>query len=236
MRILLISDIHANPWALHAVELNAGPVDQILCAGDTVNYGPRPGPILDWLRRLDAVTVRGNHDNAVAFAVDPKASPAKQLLALAMRDWTRQQLDATDLGWLLSLERRATCQYAGCRFVLVHGTSLDPLYDYRLTPNASEGLLDELTQGVKADVLLVGHTHLPLLRKHRELTIVNPGSVGQPLDGDPRAAYAVWDDGEITLRRAEYDRTTVIDALARLPLNHKLIEDLQNTLSRGSIA
>jgi putative phosphoesterase len=235
MRILLISDIHANSWALHAVVQDAGPVDQILCAGDTVNYGPRPGAVLDWLRCISAVTVRGNHDHAVAFAVDPKASPAKQRLAPVLRDWTRRQLEATDLGWLLSLERRLMWQHAGCRFMLVHGTPLDPLYDYRLTPSASEGLLDELTQGVKADVLLVGHTHLPLLRKHRDLTIVNPGSVGQPLDGDPRAAYAVWDDGEITLRRVEYDRTAAIDALARLPLDHKLIADLQNTLSRGSI-
>ncbi len=186
MRILLISDIHANAWALHAVERDAGEVDQILCAGDTVNYGPRPGAVLDQLRRLNAVTVRGNHDHAVAFAVDPKASPAKQPLALVMRDWTRRQLEANDLGWLLSLKRRLTPQYAGCRFMLVHGTPLDPLYDYRMTPGASDKLLDELTQGVKADVLLAGHTHLPLLRKHRDLTIVNPGSVGQPLDGDPR--------------------------------------------------
>lgn len=235
MRILLISDIHANAWALHAVERDAGEVDQILCAGDTVNYGPRPGAVLDQLRRLNAVTVRGNHDHAVAFAVDPKASPAKQPLALVMRDWTRRQLEANDLGWLLSLKRRLTPQYAGCRFMLVHGTPLDPLYDYRMTPGASDKLLDELTQGVKADVLLAGHTHLPLLRKHRDLTIVNPGSVGQPLDGDPRAAYAVWDDGEITLRRVEYDRTAAMDALARLPLDHKLVADLQNTVSRGSI-
>ena len=105
MRILLISDIHANSWALHAVEQDAGPVDQILCAGDTVNYGPRPGAILDRLREREVVTVRGNHDNAVAFAVDPKASPAKQPLALAMRDWTRRQLEPTDFAWLLSLER-----------------------------------------------------------------------------------------------------------------------------------
>lgn len=235
MRILLISDIHANSWALHAVEQDAGPVDQILCGGDTVNYGPRPGAVLDRLRRLDIVTVRGNHDHAVAFAADPKASPAKQPLALVMRDWTRRQLEATDLGWLLSLERRLTRQYAGCRFMLVHGTPLDPLHDYRLTPSASDGLLNDLTQCVKADVLLVGHTHLPLLRRHRDLTIINPGSVGQPLDGDPRAAYAIWDDGEITLRRVEYDRTAAIDALARLPLDHKLMADLQNTLSRGSI-
>lgn len=87
MRLLIISDIHANPWALSAVASDAGPVDAILCAGDFVNYGPDPAPVISWVRSQGVIAVRGNHDHAVAFNADPKASPTKQLLALAMRDW-----------------------------------------------------------------------------------------------------------------------------------------------------
>jgi putative phosphoesterase len=236
MRILLISDLHANPWALRAVEEDAGPVDHILCAGDTVNYGPRPGAAWERLCELGALSVRGNHDHAVGWGADPRASPAKQPLALAMRDWTRQQLSEATLAQLRSLELSLVRDYGGCRFMVLHGTPVDPLYDYRLTPKISEPLLAQLLQGVKADVLVVGHTHLPLLRSQHGCTILNPGSVGQPLDGDYRASYALWRDGEVLLRRTEYDRVAATQALAQLPLNFALSAALQRTLWRGSIA
>ena len=234
MRILLLSDIHANPWALRAVRADAHAAEHTLCAGDSVNYGPDPARVIHWLRNHQAVTVRGNHDNAVAFATDPKASPAKEPLAMAMRDWTRDQLEPADMAWLLARERKLLWEEGGVRFLIVHATPVDPLYDYRLTPDASDSLVAELTRGVKADVLLVGHTHLPLLRKARNLTIVNPGSVGQPLDGDPRAAYAIWEDGEVTLHRVDYDRQAAADALAKLPLNQEIIGKLQTTLWQGA--
>jgi putative phosphoesterase len=177
--------------------------------------------------------VRGNHDHAVAFAVDPKASPAKEPLALAMRDWTRDHLDPVQAGWLLKLPRKLDCHVGGTKFVLVHGTPVDPLYDYRLQPEISKQLLDELVGGIKADVLVVGHTHLPVHRSHGSLQIVNPGSVGQPLDGDPRAAYAIWEDGKIELKRVEYDRSALFDALRRLPLSQQHVDDLIYTLEHG---
>ena len=234
MRILLLSDIHANSWALRAVRADARAAEHTLCAGDVVNYGPDPTRVISWLRNHQAVTVRGNHDHAVAYSTDPKASPTKEPLALAMRDWTRDQLEPADMAWLLARERKLLWEEGGVRFLIVHATPVDPLYDYRLTPNASDSLVAELTRGVKADVLLVGHTHLPLLRKYRNLTIVNPGSVGQPLDGDPRAAYAIWEDGEVTLRRVDYDRQAAVDALAKLPLNQEIIGKLQTTLWQGA--
>jgi putative phosphoesterase len=235
MRILLISDIHANPWALWAVEADAGPVDHILFTGDAVNYGPDPARCIQWLEQHEVIGVRGNHDHAVAFAVDPKASPSKEPLALAMRNWTRDHLDPVQIGWLLQLPRELDCIAGGAKLVLVHGTPADPLYDYRLRPDCPESLLDELISGVKADVLMVGHTHLPLLRSHGSLKIVNPGSVGQPLDGDPRAAYALWEDGEVTLRRIEYDRSEALAGLSRLPLARHLVDDLRRTLDRGAL-
>jgi putative phosphoesterase len=236
MRILLLSDIHANPWALRAVCAGAGPVDHVLCAGDTVNYGPDPNRAIAWLRTHQAISVLGNHDHAVAFRADPKGSSAKAPVALAMRDWTREQLEPADMAWLVSLKRQILWEVGGVRFMIVHASPLDPLYDIRLKPTVSESLLAQLTHEVKADVLVVGHTHRPLLRQQHNLTIVNPGTVGgAPYDGDPRAAYAIWDDGQITLRRADYDRNAVFDALAQLPLDPKQIEILQKALFQGSI-
>jgi putative phosphoesterase len=233
MRVLILSDVHANPWALRAVEADAGPVHRILFAGDAVNYGPDPAACVDWLEQHGVVGVRGNHDHAVAFAVDPKASPAKEPLALAMRDWTRDQLDPIQAGWLLKLPRKLDCHLGGAKFVLVHGTPAEPLYDYRLQPEIPDRLLEELLAGVKADVLIAGHTHLPVRRSLGSLRIVNPGSAGQPLDGDPRAAYAIWEDGAIELKRVEYDRSELFESLRRLPLPQHNIEDLIYTLKYG---
>jgi putative phosphoesterase len=235
MRLLIISDVHANVWALWAVEADAGPVDHILFAGDAVNYGPEPRRSIEWLEQHEVIGVRGNHDHAVAFGADPRASPAKQPLALAMRDWTREQIDPAQTAWLVKLPRQLDCFVGGVKFYVVHGTPVDPLYDYRLKPDCPESLLEQVLVEVKADVLVAGHTHLPLLRPHGSMRIVNPGSVGQPLDGDPRAAYAIWDDGEIIPRKVEYERSAAMDALACTGLPRNVVWSLQETLRQGEM-
>lgn len=235
MRILIISDVHANPWALIAVEQDAGAVDHILCAGDSVNYGPAPGIAVGWLREHGVICVRGNHDHAVAFEKDPKASPAKQALAVAMRDWTRKQLGGDDLAWLTRLPVSLHWELNGTRFVITHATPLEPLYDYRLTPELRDAMLDKIIGRLEADILVVGHTHLPMLRHHGNLSIVNPGSVGQPLDGNPSASYAIWEDGRLTLRRVEYDLSLPLDALGRLPLDAPIVDDLAHMLQHARV-
>jgi putative phosphoesterase len=235
MRLLILSDVHANPWALDAVGRDAGAVDHILCAGDCVNYGLAPGIVVGWLREHGAIAVRGNHDHAVAFHADPRASPAKQALALAMRDWTRRQLGDDDLLWLTRLPVSLHWELDGTRFVITHATPLEPLYDYRLTPELRDAMLDKIIGHLEADVLIVGHTHLPMMRRHGRLSIVNPGSVGQPLDGDPRASYAIWEDGRVTLRRVEYDLASPLDALSRLPLDAPIVDDLAHMLQHARV-
>jgi len=234
MRILIISDIHANPWALEAVEKDAGQVDRVLCAGDTVNYGPAPGACIDWLKKNDAAVICGNHDHAVAADADPKAAPGKQPLALAMRDWTRTQLRAPDIEWLRRLPRQKTFELADAVWLMLHGTPADPLYDYRLRPDVADQILDKMMHDVAAEVLVVGHTHLPFVRVRRKLQIVNPGSVGQPLDGDSRAAYAIWNKGKIELRRVAYDQSPLLTALRALPLIESQIEDLARIIQTGT--
>jgi predicted phosphodiesterase len=153
-----------------------------------------------------------------------------------MRDWTREQLDPIQAGWLLGLPRQLDCHIGGVKFVLVHGTPVDPLYDYRLQPDIPDHLLYELIGQIKADVLVVGHTHLPVQRTRGSLRILNPGSVGQPLDGDPRTAYAIWEDDSIELRRVDYDRSELFQALSLVPLSPHHVDDLIYTLKHGRMA
>ena len=104
-----------------------------------------------------------------------------------------------------------------------------------MSPQVRDDVLREITGALGADVLLIGHMHRPFLRRLDELEIVNPGSVDQPLDGDPRAAYAVWEEGEVTLGRAAYDQTVCIKALSQLPLAPPQGEQLIGILWAGQI-
>ncbi len=236
MRILMISDIHANPWALDAIQEDAGPCDYVLCAGDVVTYGPNGSACIAWLRDHEAIVARGNHDNAVAFNAHPRASPSKAHLALAMRDWARRSLTASDISWLSRLPVRLLWSAGSTQFEVLHATPLDPMYDYRLRPEISDVDLASLLGGCRsADVLLVGHTHLPLDRKYGPLKIVNPGSAGQPLDGDPRAAYAVWEDGQILLRRVAYDQAALLRDIQNMPIEPDIAAGLTKTLINGKL-
>jgi len=235
-RILIVSDVHANPWALEAIEREAGPVDGIFCVGDSVSYGPDPVAVLTWLRRRNATVIQGNHDHAVAHDADPKAAPAKRLLALAMRDWTRAQLPQAEREYLGSLPRRRSVEVAGNRFLLIHGSPADELFDYRMAPGAPQALLDAVMAGLDTNVVVLGHTHLPMLRRAAALQVVNPGSSGQPLDGDPRACYALWEDGAFRLMRVAYDVRPLLDAIGRTGLPSEIREGLSEIIVNASLS
>lgn len=235
MKLLIVSDTHANPWALDAVLNDAGSVDHVLFAGDAVNYGPDPRSVIARLRELGAIGVCGNHDHAVAWSTDPRASAAKQPIALAMRDWTRGQVDAADVAWLARLPLHLTVKIDATSFALYHATPRDAMFDYSLVPTVGDAYLGEIVGGVDADVLVVGHTHLPFVRQSERVRVVNPGSVGQPLDGDPRASYALWQDGEINLRRVAYDVDSAAAATERVDLPAEMRGSLIETLRRGRV-
>jgi putative phosphoesterase len=219
MRILILSDLHGNIWALRAILEAAGRVDAVLFAGDAVNYGPSPRGVLSWLRRAGAVAVRGNHDHAASFGADPKASPRKARLAQALLDWTREALREEDLAYLRSLPLYAVwAGDDGVRFALIHGSLQDPLYDYRLDPEVGEEALLEAAETLRAEVVIFGHTHLPFVRAIGGKLFVNPGSAGQPLDGDPRASFALYEGGWVTLHRVAYPMEELFRALEGLPL------------------
>ena len=211
MKILLLSDIHANWVALKAVLAAEPNIDGLIVLGDLVNYGPHPAECVRWAQANVAPgwIVQGNHDRAFGHDEDPRCSAPYRVLAEAMQHATVGRLATPEKSYLAGLPAGQTSLLGNARCFLCHSIPSDPLYGY-LQPSASPTRWKaEIAAAGKPDYLLVGHTHLQHVRLVESTMVVNPGSVGQPKGGDPRAAYAVWDDGQVKLRRAEYDVESV---------------------------
>lgn len=219
MKYAILGDIHANLCALQAVlaAIEGDGVDRILSVGDVVGYGAAPRQAIQILRELDVTVVKGNHDAACVGEIDPAYFNP---YARAAVDWTVTQLEPGDLAWLKALPLVAEFEHC----LVAHGTLSQPeRFDYIQSVADAEPSLEELTR----PVCFVGHTHVPvsIMRLVDDPTrtcytmdpvldlaevrgaIVNVGSVGQPRDEDPRAAYGLFDteEGCVTIRRVEYD-------------------------------
>jgi putative phosphoesterase len=231
VRVLVVSDIHGNWPALEAVA--AVPHDAVLCLGDIVGYGPQPGECLRWLRANGAVIVQGNHDRALADDVPPRCRPDFEWLAAAAAGIGRQQLDDGEKAFLRALPPTRRLVLDDKRVVMVHATPVDPLYSYLpLDPDRWR----RAVVGIDADILLVGHTHLPFHIRLDHLHVVNPGSVGQPKDGDPRAAYAVIEDGIPKLARVAYPIERTVERLRAAGVATRASEALAGLLRTGRVA
>ncbi len=228
MRILVVSDLHGNWPALEAVA--ATPHEAIVCLGDIVGYGPEPGACLRWLRAEGAHIVQGNHDRALADQVPPRCRPDFEWLATATADIARRQLRDEDMDFLKTLPRRQEVVLGGKRLVLLHATPADPLYSY-LGPDREKWRL--AVAGIEADFLLVGHTHLPFHFQFDGFQVLNPGSLGQPKDGDPRAAYAVIEDGVATLERASCPVERTVEGLVASEVDPAAVAALAMLLRTG---
>jgi putative phosphoesterase len=210
MRVGVISDIHANRVALDAVLEDMPDVDALVCAGDVVGYNPWPGDCVDAMRERDVPTIMGNHDRSV---VTGTGYPGNRMADAGVHH-AIDELDDDQTAWLRSLSEERTC-FDG-RLKIVHGHPDDP--DRYTYPGLfSEDMLDE------EDVLVMGHTHVQHHEIYDDGVVMNPGSVGQPRDSDPRAAYAVVDLDDLTVEdhRVEYDIEAVIEAIddAGLPVD-----------------
>ncbi|WP_254532199.1 metallophosphoesterase family protein [Natrinema gelatinilyticum] len=197
MKVGLISDVHGNRVALEAVLEEMPPVEEVLCAGDVVGYNPWPADCVDALREWDVPTVMGNHDAAVVEGAAFRFNG----MARAGVEHAKTCLSDEQLEWVASLPtERLECDG---RVKLVHGHPDDPERYTRYTypRDFSSRLLGD------EDVLVLGHTHVQGVERFADGIVVNPGSVGQPRDGDPRAGYAVVDLEAMTVetRRVEYD-------------------------------
>jgi putative phosphoesterase len=213
MRILLISDVHANWPALAAVA--AEPFDACLCLGDLVDYGCEPAPVIDWVRRHALACVRGNHDHMVAQNVVTNGVGGFRYLSGATRRLSRERISEPDRRYLADLPVTKYLTLGGLRFLLVHATPRDPLDEY--APPEVDFWRRRL-DNVDADFVCVGHTHFPYELFTADARVINPGSVGLPRDGDPRASYAVLEGAKVTFRRVEYDVAKTLDALAASPI------------------
>jgi putative phosphoesterase len=210
MRVGVISDIHANRVALDAVLEDMPEVDALVCAGDVVGYNPWPSECVDAMRERDVPTIMGNHDRSV---VTETGYPGNRMADAGVRH-AIDELDDDQMEWLRSLPEERTC-FDG-RMKIVHGHPDDP--DRYTYPGLfSEDMLDE------EDMLVMGHTHVQHHEIYDDGVVMNPGSVGQPRDSDPRAAYAVVDLDDLTVEdhRVEYDIEAVIEAIddAGLPVD-----------------
>jgi putative phosphoesterase len=220
MRVGIIADIHGNVVALDAVLSDMPEVDRLVCAGDVVGYNPWHAECvaamrgrgealsedaratLDGSERRTVPTVIGNHDRAVAF---DDARGFNEMAVAGVRH-ARETLPADGLEWLADLpEERVACDG---RVKIVHGHPEDPdRYTYPQEYHA--GMLGD------EEALVMGHTHVQGHAVFDEGLVMNPGSVGQPRDDDPRAAYSVLDFEEYTIesRRVEYDVEAVVEAV-----------------------
>lgn len=230
MKILLVSDIHSNWPALKAVTEAEPDFDACLCAGDIVDYATEPVPCVDWIRRHATICVRGNHDHAVAQRVVPQGGPGFRGLARATRPMHWEALDEERLTWLETLPVTAYVTLDGLQFFLVHGTPRDPLDEY-LIDDARQW--EDRLQHVDADIVCVGHTHQPFELQLSNKRVINPGSVGQPRDGNPRASYAVIERGRVEFRRVEYDIRETLDALERVGIAAETIAFAEEVLLQG---
>jgi putative phosphoesterase len=203
MKIGLIADPHANLAAFQAVLKHMPRVDEIICAGDLVGYGAEPNEVVDLAKAKGVQTVLGNHDYG---AVARDAAGFNPFAARAVL-WTADNLRADNAEYIRRLPEELKLTRGGKRIYIVHGSPRDPLFEY-IFPDLSNRELLELTRDVKADVIVLGHTHVPMHRIIQGKLILNPGGVGQPRDRDPRASYmllTVNEEIKVEHRRVKYD-------------------------------
>lgn len=236
MRVAVLSDIHGNLPALLAVLDAIGPVDALWQLGDIVGYGPQPDAVVTALRDAGAGGVRGNHDAAALGLIDAGAFNDDARIAI---EWTTACLDAPARDWLAALPQRTV----DGDFTMAHGSPRDPIWEYVYsTPVARANL-----GAFDTPHCLVGHTHVPLafrvqdghietiqpshgstLRLDGGRTILNPGSVGQPRDGDPRACGMILDTDAMSVewRRVRYPVAETQARMRAAGLPPRLIERL----------
>lgn len=219
MRYAIIADIHANLAAFTAVldDIESrGGVEEVWCLGDVVGYGPDPHQCIELLRQHNHVCVAGNHDWAAIGKLS--LSEFNPDAAAACR-WTAKQLSPEDIGYLESLP----LVIEKGDFTLVHGSPREPIWEYLLSISSAR----QNFAYFQSQFCLVGHSHVPMVFRHTEAggcsfspflpaaelvlgesrLIINPGGVGQPRDGDPKASYAIYDSQTkiVHLYRIPYD-------------------------------
>jgi putative phosphoesterase len=229
VKIVIISDIHGNFDALSALRES---YDELWVLGDLVNYGPEPEQVIEFVRAKASIVVRGNHDHSIGYNEDPRCSPRFREMAEATRRYTDSVLKFGFKHFLRNLPLFVETERRGTRFYLCHAVPSDPLFGYC---EAESPLWVRELEDVTADVVLVGHTHVPAMRSFGSCVVVNPGSLGQPKTGSPEARYAVWEDGKIELKSCSYRAEAAVAKIQALPVDAPLRDELSAILRTGKI-
>ncbi len=183
-RIAFIADIHSNLEALEVVLSKIGG-EETYCLGDVVGYGANPNEVIQLLRKNNVPSITGNHDQAAISGVTSGFNARAGMAAM----WTIKQLNEESLRYLreLPLERRVEAD--GVRIYMTHGSPDDPLWEY-VDPSTHSMVFDHYLGRLEADAIALGHTHIPFVWQNGRRLVFNPGSVGQPRNGDRRASFA----------------------------------------------
>jgi putative phosphoesterase len=215
VKLAIISDVHGNMDALRAVMDDAEDqgVTGFLNLGDMVGIGPHPDEVVKALSGDRVVSVIGNIDLKVLESSRVSAKPRTRstkgaIMAAAARDLSQESLDM-----IADLPPEIRLEVNGQRILMVHASPADP--DEHLGPETPDSRLRKLANMADADIVMIGHSHQPFCRRASGTMFLNPGSVGRPIDWDPRASYAVLDTGDMTteLRRVEYDYDATAEAM-----------------------
>lgn len=221
MKIAIISDIHSNLQALEAVlaDIQKSEIDMTLCAGDIVGYGANPNECCRLVSKVAEHAVFGNHELA---ALTGDTIWMNEHAAKAAR-WTSGVFDQPSRDYLNQLELGARLKVFDKNIAMFHG-SVGSAVEYVF----EEDLSADMFESADAEILILGHTHVPYVVRFERGLAVNPGSVGQPRDRDPRASYAILDPEQMTceIRRVSYDIEGAVASIRATPLPPFLAERL----------
>jgi putative phosphoesterase len=220
MEFAIIADVHSNLPALTSVLEDAGDLE-VFSLGDVIGYYPFPNETVEMLRQREVKSIMGNHDYAV---VKGETAHFNQAAAASIR-WTIDVLSKDNFRFLQALEKSHKTR----RFTAFHGSPRNPLFEY-VYPNLSDQAMESYLGD--AETLILAHTHVPYVKRLEKGLIFNPGSVGQPRDGNPKACYAVFDpEGKkVTIKRVNYDIDTVAERTKEAGLPSEFAERLKSGL------
>lgn len=220
MRVGLISDIHGNIYGLEAAlaELASQGVNRVLCAGDTIGYYPFANEVVARLRTDGIITIKGNHETYLLGNMPISEEQRKQ----CRLDVTEREMTAQNQEWLRSLPDEYRFELNKLRFLLCHGSPWS-IEEY-VYPNSSG---KERFAHLEVDSVIMGHTHIAWQETVQGKWLINPGSCGQPRDGQPGASYAILDsERNLEFHRARYDLSRFIEELRDLEYPKPLIDIL----------
>lgn len=221
MRIALLSDIHGNIFALETVlaELQSEAVDRILVAGDFVGYYPYINEVIARVRAMNVVAVLGNHD---AYLLNPQMITAEKRKAYRL-DEAAHSIQTENIDWLRQLPAQQKLDLDGQMVLLCHGSPW--LWNEYVYPDFDNW---DRFSNMDADIVVMGHTHIPFERQVGKVQLINPGSVGQPRDYQPGACYAILEthDQQVTFYRCSYDIAHLIEILQSRNFPSSLIQIL----------